>query len=175
LSVINQVLLELEKRRASGAERGTLPDHVRALPESGSDHRAWWFTASGFAALALTGVAWLAFAGFGWAPRSSTTEAAAPPGSQTVQRVIPASAAVAAERAPGASVADSAEAVQRASGRLSLQLSSVPAAQQAPEPESAAARRPMRFRPLACSRARRAPIAARRLLRRLPLHRLLRR
>ena len=35
MSVINQVLLDLEKRRASAAERGVLPNHVRALPDSG--------------------------------------------------------------------------------------------------------------------------------------------
>ena len=32
MSVINQLLLDLEKRRASGAERSALPNHVRALP-----------------------------------------------------------------------------------------------------------------------------------------------
>jgi len=33
MSVINQVLIDLEKRRASDADRSVLPDHVRALPE----------------------------------------------------------------------------------------------------------------------------------------------
>jgi MSHA biogenesis protein MshN len=34
MSVINQVLIDLEKRRASEADRSVLPDHVRALPEA---------------------------------------------------------------------------------------------------------------------------------------------
>ena len=32
MSVINQMLLDLERRRASGEERNRIPDHVRALP-----------------------------------------------------------------------------------------------------------------------------------------------
>ncbi len=32
MSVINQMLVELERRRASGTERNRIPDHVRALP-----------------------------------------------------------------------------------------------------------------------------------------------
>ena len=32
MSVINQMLLDLERRRASGEERNHIPDHVRALP-----------------------------------------------------------------------------------------------------------------------------------------------
>lgn len=32
MSVINQMLLDLERRRASGDERNRIPDHVRALP-----------------------------------------------------------------------------------------------------------------------------------------------
>ncbi len=34
MSVINQMLLDLERRRASGEERNRIPDHVRALPGS---------------------------------------------------------------------------------------------------------------------------------------------
>lgn len=34
MSVINQMLLDLERRRASGEERKRIPDHVRALPGS---------------------------------------------------------------------------------------------------------------------------------------------
>ena len=39
MSVINQMLLDLERRRASGEERNRIPDHVRALPGSGSSER----------------------------------------------------------------------------------------------------------------------------------------
>ena len=34
MSVINQMLMDLERRRASGEERNLIPDHVRALPGS---------------------------------------------------------------------------------------------------------------------------------------------
>lgn len=34
MSVINQMLLDLDRRRASGEERNRIPDHVRALPGS---------------------------------------------------------------------------------------------------------------------------------------------
>ncbi len=33
MSVINQMLQDLERRRASGQERQRIPDHVRALPD----------------------------------------------------------------------------------------------------------------------------------------------
>ena len=32
MSVINQMLVDLERRRASGEERNRIPDHVRVLP-----------------------------------------------------------------------------------------------------------------------------------------------
>ena len=38
MSVINQMLLDLDRRRASGEERNRIPDHVRALP--GEPHAA---------------------------------------------------------------------------------------------------------------------------------------
>lgn len=37
MSVINQMLLDLERRRASGEERNHIPDHVRALPGSAAE------------------------------------------------------------------------------------------------------------------------------------------
>ena len=39
MSVINQMLLDLERRRASGEERDRIPDHVRALPGGASLER----------------------------------------------------------------------------------------------------------------------------------------
>ncbi len=39
MSVINQMLLDLERRRASGEERNRIPDHVRALPGSTATSR----------------------------------------------------------------------------------------------------------------------------------------
>lgn len=40
MSVINQMLRDLEQRRASGEERNRIPDHVRALPGSAADSGA---------------------------------------------------------------------------------------------------------------------------------------
>lgn len=72
MSVINQMLVDLERRRASGEERNRIPDHVRALPgESFSRQRpqvlvaavlvtaaamagAWWWLMSGRATSAPT-------------------------------------------------------------------------------------------------------------------------
>ncbi len=39
MSVINQMLMDLERRRASGEERNRIPDHVRALPDEMSVSR----------------------------------------------------------------------------------------------------------------------------------------
>src|SRR5690349_19089948 len=61
MSVINQVLLDLEKRRASAAERGTVPNHVRTLPD---DVRPvpWAWIAGGLGAVAAVGAAWMLIA-----------------------------------------------------------------------------------------------------------------
>ena len=40
MSVINQMLQDLERRRASGEERNRIPDHVRALPGSATGEGA---------------------------------------------------------------------------------------------------------------------------------------
>ena len=55
MSLINQVLLDLEKRRASAAERGVLPGQVRALPKVGGGLR-WRM----IAAVSLAGAAVIA-------------------------------------------------------------------------------------------------------------------
>ena len=74
MSVINQLLLELEKRNVSGAERAALPDHVRALPGGGRDRSGWWLAlAVTVAALLATG--WLAMTRFGL-PRQAPMAAA---------------------------------------------------------------------------------------------------
>lgn len=145
MSVINQVLLELEKRRASGAERGALPDHVRALPESDSDPHVWWFAAAGGAAVALAGVIWLAPSGFGWPPRP-TVATVPPSGPNTiVDRVVAASAVVAADVAPRDPAADDTGAAPRPAGRLSLELSNMPVPQRLAEgePQPAKTREPI--------------------------------
>lgn len=63
MSVINQVLLDLERRRASPAERGAVPSHVRALPDSPRATLWTWLAIAGGAALAAVGLFWMMFAG----------------------------------------------------------------------------------------------------------------
>ncbi len=67
MSVINQMLVELERRRASGAERNRIPDHVRALP---GDARSRWPSLHGIAA-ALAAVGLLAAGGWWWTQRGA--------------------------------------------------------------------------------------------------------
>ncbi len=55
MSVINQMLEDLEKRRASGAERAVISKHVRALPRETRIWQAWWVAALVAAAIALAG------------------------------------------------------------------------------------------------------------------------
>ena len=59
MSVINQVLLNLEKRRASPAERGVLPNHVQVLPESARALH-WGWVAAGIAVAVVALAAWIA-------------------------------------------------------------------------------------------------------------------
>ncbi len=140
MSLINQVLLELEKRRASGAERATLPDHVRALPESGEDHRALWFGAAGAAVLALAGVAWLALAGFA-SPRHAAAPAPAAAETGTViERVVAASAVTVTDVTPQEAAAEGYMDRSRPAARLSFELSGAPAAGQLEAAQPAADR-----------------------------------
>src|SRR5688572_21918850 len=94
MSVINQLLLDLERRRASPGELGALPSHVRALPTSrGVD----WGWVAGGAAVACAAIAtgWLMFNGH--EPGAEMPLSAAPrSGAQvTIERVVAASAGVA--------------------------------------------------------------------------------
>jgi MSHA biogenesis protein MshN len=57
MSVINQVLLDLDRRRASAAERSGIPSYVRALPDSSRYVRREWI-AGGVAVLAAL-VIWM--------------------------------------------------------------------------------------------------------------------
>ncbi len=61
MSVINQMLLDLERRRASGEERNRIPDHVRALPGSSTasrDHALPLLIAAALVLLAVAGGAY---------------------------------------------------------------------------------------------------------------------
>lgn len=67
MSVINQMLVELERRRASGTERNRIPDHVRALP---GDVRPRWLSRHGITAVfALAGL--LAAGAWWWMQREA--------------------------------------------------------------------------------------------------------
>lgn len=61
MSVINQMLLDLERRRASGEERNWIPDHVRALPGNSSaarDHALPLLIAAALVLFAVAGGAY---------------------------------------------------------------------------------------------------------------------
>ncbi len=100
MSLINQVLQDLEKRRASGGERGALPNQVRVLPHKEKTAWSWWLAGMAVA-VALTAL-------FGW--RLADNPPLRPPAAQT--------------SAPAAATAQ-AEPVGPIS-RLSLDLEKVP-------------------------------------------------
>jgi len=65
MSLINQMLLDLERRRMSAQERSALPDHVRALPESERRFLPWHglalvglLAAAAAAGIAVSGKRW---------------------------------------------------------------------------------------------------------------------
>ncbi len=60
MSVINQVLFNLEKRGASLAEFGVLPDHMRLPPET-ARARHWGWVAAGVAFAVAAPTGWIAF------------------------------------------------------------------------------------------------------------------
>jgi MSHA biogenesis protein MshN len=118
MSVINQLLQDLDKRRASAAERSGVPSHVRALPDSSRLVRWEWLAAGGVAVLAAL-VFWMQRAG-PFAPQAS---APAPlTGAEiAIERAVTASAGMTMD----ADRDDRAEPVP--AFRLSLELSNPPA------------------------------------------------
>ena len=128
MSVINQLLLDLEKRRASAAERSALPDHVRPLPQpEGSLHWGWIAAGSTGAAVLLVSI-WALLSGFDWTPqRAAAAPQSAPPAAIARQRVaaVPAGATAPAKPAADGGSAGSAQEPAPAS-RLSFELSDLP-------------------------------------------------
>lgn len=112
MSVINQMLVELERRRASGVERDRIPDHVRALPD---DARLNSLPLTGIAAV-LAAVALLAAGVWWWWMQ------------RPAERVPSPVAAVVAPPAPPQAAAQPEEWIAR---RLTLDISQVP--ESAPE------------------------------------------
>lgn len=58
MSLINQMLQDLETRHASGAERGVLPNQVRVLPRTKKSGTPWWLLGSAAAVALLAALAW---------------------------------------------------------------------------------------------------------------------
>ena len=118
MSVINQVLLDLDKRRASAAERSGVPSQVRALPDSSRLVRWEWLAAGGVVVLAAL-VLWMQ------RPGPDAPQASAPAsltGAEiAIERVVTASAGMTID----ADRDDPAEPVP--AFRLSLELSNPPA------------------------------------------------
>ena len=120
MSVINQVLLDLEKRRASSADRGAVPNHVRALPDDVRPMH-WTWVAGGAAAVVVAAVAaWVLLAGSS-APRVNSPVARS--GAEVViEKVVTASAGV----NPPVKPSDDPAAGSAPAFRLSFELSNVP-------------------------------------------------
>jgi len=123
MSVINQVLLNLEKRHASPAERGVLPNHVQALPEIGDTPHWGWIAAGGAVAIAALAAGGLSLTGTGTEPTRPPAPRAGTEG--VIERVVSATAGVGPTTRPDER--GGAYAQELRAFRLSLELSNPPA------------------------------------------------
>ncbi len=141
MSIINQVLLDLDKRHASGVDRNGLPDHVRALPEAREDSKKWMIAITGLAVAAV--VVWAMMSGFAFQPGKKPPPAVAEVHPAAGAKII--KAAAKPESIPDIQPRDESAATPGPDseilpfGRLSLELSNPPAtipenAQQQSEP-----------------------------------------
>jgi MSHA biogenesis protein MshN len=114
MSVINQVLLNLEKRRASPAERGLLPEHVQVPPE-GARAPYWKWIAAGAAFAVAAPAGWVALT----ATVAGTTRLSAERSSadRVIEKVVSTSAGT----------SEDTYLQELRSFRLSLELSAPPA------------------------------------------------
>jgi len=121
MSVINQMLMDLERRRASGEERGRVPDHVRALPDDNGHTR---FNILAMAVVlvlvALVAGTWWWMAGRPASPLPPASAVSAAPATKP--------AAVVSTAAPVAEQ-DSVEMIAR---RMSFDLAQVPEIREVP-------------------------------------------
>jgi MSHA biogenesis protein MshN len=106
MSLINQMLQDLETRHASGAERGVLPNQVRVLPRTEKSGTPWWLLGSAVAVALLAALAW----------QLKNQPVVAPPA--PVAKIAPAPPPALAETPPLLGLAS----------RLTLDLEHVPAA-----------------------------------------------
>jgi MSHA biogenesis protein MshN len=134
VSVINQLLLDLERRRAGPAERAALPIHVHALPE---DRGIDWGWVAGGAAIACAAITtgWFVFAGHEPGPAMSTLPAPRSGAEVTIERVVSASAGVAAPAQPEERI--ESLLLEPPAARMTLELSSVPTETGSVAPEAA--------------------------------------
>src|SRR5208282_5937724 len=58
MSLLNQMLRDLDKRRASSAERAALPNQVRALPGTTPDHAPWGWLLGIVAVIGMAAALW---------------------------------------------------------------------------------------------------------------------
>ena len=123
MSVINQVLLNLEKRRASPAERGVLPNHVQVLPESGRAPH-WGWVAAGIAVAVVALAAWISLARPGAERARSPAPRAGAEGA--FERMLSASTGVSPTTRPD-EPSDVLYLQELRAFRLSLELSNPPA------------------------------------------------
>ena len=123
MSVINQMLQDLERRRASVQERQRIPDHVRALPDGSAAPAVSRTLVLAVVALVLSvlGVVWW----WGRVPEpAASVPVASPP-------AVPAAVNPAGTR-PGPETPGESEAVAFIASRMSFELSVVPPVVEAP-------------------------------------------
>jgi MSHA biogenesis protein MshN len=124
MSLINQMLQDLEKRHASGVERGALPDQVRVLPREEARSMPWWMIGISAAAAGIAVLAWQ----FNYrAP--PTASAPMPPGAAAQPQIAP----IAVTPAPVAQIQEQKIPVTTLTpgapaSRLTLDLEKVPLA-----------------------------------------------
>jgi MSHA biogenesis protein MshN len=122
MSVINQVLLNLERRPVTAVERAVIPAHVKALPESRrSRHWGWVAGGAAFAVAALTG--WIALTATIAGPSRSPEASGS---GDLIERVVSGTTAWSRATPPGDG--DGAYSQENRTFRQSVELSNPPAA-----------------------------------------------
>lgn len=135
MSVINQVLLNLERRPVTAVERAVIPAHVKALPESHrSRHWGWVAGGAAFAVASLTG--WLALTATIAGPSRSPEASGS---GDLIERVV--SAATIRSRATPPGDGSGAHSQESRAFRLTFELSHPPAAP-VPRQDTADAQKP---------------------------------
>ena len=140
MSLINQMLQDLERRRASGNERGTLPSQVRVLPPAQRHHMHWWLLGLGAAAALVAVLAWqLNYPPVPLPAQAASTSAPAagvsPTSSPTLP--LPPPAALPAQDPPGAPLSEAPPTLASAASKPAPDLEKTPAAESEPSNSTA--------------------------------------